>query len=231
MPEAAADRRGNEMRSIRIQKAEKNKKRGNRGGIYLLAFLFPVLIFTLGFALKGVYPFGENSALVVDGVHQYTAFYRELSEQLGKGGGWTWSAHAMGYNFYGLFCYYLCSPFSLLVLLFMKFMYVNEAVTAVILIKVGLCSVSMAWYAGKKYPGKDCMAVSVGCMYALSNFLMGYYSNVMWLDCIMLLPVLAYLIERLVNTGKWKGYCLVLGYGILTSYYMGFMLCTFAALY
>jgi uncharacterized membrane protein YfhO len=113
-----------------------------------------VLIFTLGFALKGVYPFGENSALVVDGVHQYTAFYRELSEQLGKGAGWTWSAHAMGYNFYGLFCYYLCSPFSFLVLLFMKFMYVNEAVTAVILIKAGLCSVSMAWYSGKKYPGR-----------------------------------------------------------------------------
>ena len=219
------------MRSIRIQKAEKNKKQGNRGWNYLLAFLFPVLIFTLGFALKGVYPFGENSALVVDGVHQYTAFYRELSEQLGKGTDWIWSAHAMGYNFYGLFCYYLCSPFSFLVLLFMKFMYVNEAVTAVILIKTGLCSVSMAWYSGKKYPGRGSMAVSLGCMYALSNFLIGYYSNVMWLDCIMLLPVLAYLIEQLVHTGKWRGYCLVLGYCILTSYYMGFMLCTFAALY
>lgn len=219
------------MRPIRIQKAEKNKKQGNRGWIYLLAFLFPVLIFTLGFALKGVYPFGENSALVVDGVHQYTAFYRELSEQLGKGTGWTWSAHAMGYNFYGLFCYYLCSPFSFLILLFMKFMYVNEAVTAVILIKAGLCSVSMAWYSGKKYPGRGSMAVSLGCMYALSDFLIGYYSNVMWLDCIMLLPVLAYLIEQLVHTGKWRGYCLVLGYCILTSYYMGFMLCTFAAFY
>ncbi len=44
--------------------------------------IFSVLIFTLGFALKGVYPFGENSALVVDGVHQYTAFYRKLPEQL-----------------------------------------------------------------------------------------------------------------------------------------------------
>ena len=75
------------------------------------------------------------------------------------------------------------------------------------------------------------MAVSLGCMYALSNFLIGYYSNVMWLDCIMLLPVLAYLIEQLVHTGKWRGYCLVLGYCILTSYYMGFMLCTFAAFY
>ena len=47
----------------------------------------------------------------------------------------------------------------------------------------------------------------------------------------MLLPVLAYLIEQLVHTGKWRGYCLVLGYCILTSYYMGFMLCTFAAFY
>ena len=219
------------MRPIRIQKAEKNKKQGNRGWIYLLAFLFPVLIFTLGFALKGVYPFGENSALVVDGVHQYTAFYRELSEQLGKGTGWTWSAHAMGYNFYGLFCYYLCSPFSFLILLFMKFMYVNEAVTAVILIKAGLCSVSMAWYSGKKYPGRGSMAVSLGCMYALSDFFIGYYSNVMWFDCIMMLPVLAYFIEYFVHTGRWKRYCLVLGYCILTSYYMGFMLCVFAALY
>ena len=30
MPEAAADRRGNEMRPIRIQKAEKNKKKGTK---------------------------------------------------------------------------------------------------------------------------------------------------------------------------------------------------------
>ena len=219
------------MRLIKKQSVGKNIRRKNSSWVYILAFLFPVMIFAAGFAMKGVYPFGENSALVVDGVHQYTAFYKELLSQLEKGAGWTYSTHSMGYDFYGLFCYYLSSPFSLLVLLFMKFMYVNDAVTAVILIKVGLCSVSMAWYSGKKYPGRGSMAVSLGCMYALSNFLMGYYSNVMWLDCIMLLPVLAYFIEQLVYIGKWYGYCLVLGCCILTSYYMGFMLCTFSALY
>lgn len=57
----------------------------------------------------------------------------------------------------------------------------------------------------EKYPGRGSMAVSLGCMYALSNFLIGYYSNVMWLDCIMLLPVLAYLIEQLVHTGNGEG--------------------------
>ena len=67
----------------------------------------------------------------------------------------------------------------------MKFMYVNEAVTAVILIKAGLCSVSMAWYSGKKYPGRGSMAVSLGCMYALSDFFIGYYSNVMCLHILL----------------------------------------------
>ena len=215
---------------MKLQK-KRNHRRGNPVWIYILAFLFPVIIFAAGFALKGVYPFGEESALVVDGVHQYTAFYKELASQLEKGLSWTYSSHAMGYNFYGLFCYYLCSPFSLLVLLLMKFMYVNEAVTAVILVKIGLCSVSMAWYSGKKYSGRSGMAVSFGCMYGLSNFMLGYYSNVMWFDCIMMLPVLAYFIEQFVHIGRWKKYCLVLGYCILTSYYMGFMLCVFAALY
>ena len=107
---------------MKLLQNEQSHRKGNPAWVYILAFLFPVIIFTAGFALKGVYPFGEESALVVDGVHQYTAFYKELSSQLGKGLGWTYSAHAMGYNFYGLFCYYLSSPFSILVLLLMKFM-------------------------------------------------------------------------------------------------------------
>lgn len=160
-----SDRRGKNDEIDKKTKCGKNIRRKNSSWVYILAFLFPVMIFAAGFAMKGVYPFGENSALVVDGVHQYTAFYKELLSQLEKGAGWTYSTHSMGYDFYGLFCYYLSSPFSLLVLLFMKFMYVNDAVTAVILIKVGLCSVSMAWYSGKKYPGRGSMAVSLdACM-------------------------------------------------------------------
>lgn len=82
-------------------------------------------------------------------------FYKELLNQLQKGLGWTYSTHSMGYNFYGLFCYYLCSPFSILVLLLMKFIYVNEAVTTVILVKIGFCGVSMAWYSGKNIRAEE----------------------------------------------------------------------------
>ena len=72
----------NAMKILSVK--EQNNKKGNKCWVYILAFLFPVMIFGAGFALKGVYPFGESSALVVDGVHQYTAFYKELLNQLQK---------------------------------------------------------------------------------------------------------------------------------------------------
>ena len=90
------------------------------------------------------------------------------------------------------FSYYLSSPFNLLVLLLMQVMYVNEAVTLVVLIRIGLTGSFMAWYVQRKMPERGQVSVCIGCMFALSNYVLGYYSNLMWLDCVMLLPVLAW---------------------------------------
>ena len=151
--------------------------------------------------------------------------------QIRRGVCWTFSEHAMGYSFYSLFSYYLSSPFNILALLLMQLLYVNEAVTLVVLIKTGLTGAFMAWYVQRKLPGEEWAAVCVGCMYALSNYMLGYYSNLMWLDCVMLLPVLAWTIERLVQTGRWRSYAAVLGYCILSNYYMGFIVGVFSGLY
>lgn len=197
----------------------------------IATFIFPILICCIGFAAVGVFPFGSRSALIIDGVHQYLGFYEELMNQIKQGIHWTFSGHAMGYSFYCLFSYYLSSPFNLLILLLMQFMYINEAVTLVVLMKIGLTGAFMAWYVQQKVPGKELNALCIGCMYALSNYMLGYYSNLMWLDCVMLLPVLAWTIEKLVQNGHWRIYAAVLGYCILSNYYMGFILCVFSALY
>lgn len=197
----------------------------------IAAVVFPILICCIGFALIGVYPFGSRSALIIDGVHQYLGFYKELYSQITKGGNWMFSQYGMGHDFYGIFSYYLSSPFSLLILLLMKFMYVNEAMTMVVLIKIGLASFCMTWYMQKKTKGENVIALCIGCAYGLSNYMLGYYSNIMWLDCIMLLPILAWSIEKLIYTGCWKMYTIVLAYCILSNYYFGFMLCVFSVLY
>lgn len=216
-------------RDCRIKSVTDNRQKQIHS--LLAAFFFPVLTCCIGFAAVGISPFGSRSALIIDGVHQYLGFYEEFLHQIGQGVWWTFSGHAMGYSFYSLFSYYLSSPFNFLILLFMQFLYVNEAVTLVVLLKIGLTGAFMAWYVLKKKPGQELTAVCTGCMYALSNYVLGYYSNLMWLDCVMLLPVFAWTIERLVQTGHWRIYAVVLGYCILSNYYMGFILCVFSVLY
>ena len=115
-----------------------------------IAFFFPVLICCIGFAVMGVFPFGSRSALIIDGVHQYLGFYEEFQNQIRQGVHWTFYGHAMGYSFYSLFSYYLSSPFNLLILLLMQFIYVNEAVTIVVFVKIGLTGLCMTWYVQKK---------------------------------------------------------------------------------
>lgn len=195
------------------------------------AFIFSVLIFCIAFASIGVYPFQSRSTLIIDWVHQYLGFYEEFCRQLGKSGNWMFSNWGMGHDFYSVFSYYLSSPFSLVILFLMKFMYVNEAVTIVVLLKIGCIASCITWYVQKKTGGRNDIALCTGCAYGLCNYVLGYYSNLMWLDCVMLLPILAWSIEKLVNGGCWKRYTIVLEYCIISNYYFGFMLCVFAVLY
>ena len=58
-----------------------------------------------------------------------------------------------------------------------------------------------------------------------------YNWDVMWLDVIVLAPVIILGAERLVNEGKCYMYCITLGLSILSNYYLSIMLCIFLVLY
>ena len=58
-----------------------------------------------------------------------------------------------------------------------------------------------------------------------------YNWNVMWLDVIVLAPLVILGIERLVKEGKCYLYCIALSLSILSNYYLSIMLCIFLVLY
>ena len=67
----------------------------------------------------GVQPFGDNSLLIIDGLHQYMPFYSILYDKLKSGGSLFYSFRAgLGINFLSLYAYYLSSPLNLLILFF-----------------------------------------------------------------------------------------------------------------
>ena len=213
-----------------------NKKRRTvpvlkpRDGL-MIAFFVPVLVMICIFAQRGIFPFGERCFLRTDMYHQYAPFFSEFQHKLRTGGSllYSWDV-GMGVNFAALYAYYLASPLNWLILLCPKKLII-EFMTIMIVIKIGLSGLSFAWYL--KQHSKNCIlgVGFFGIFYALSGYMAAYSWNIMWLDCILLFPLIVYGLERLVREQKGMLYCVTLGLSILSNYYISIMTCLFLVLY
>lgn len=197
----------------------------------IAAFAVPVVIMLIIFAQRGIFPFGEESFLRTDMYHQYAPFFSEFRYKLTHGGSllYSWDV-GMGVNFAALYAYYLASPLNWLILLCPKGL-VIEFMTYMIVFKTGLCGLAMAWYLRRHCGTRDFGIAFFGIFYAMSGYMAAYSWNIMWLDCIILFPLIVFGLERLVKDGKGMVYCLTLGLSILSNYYISIMTCIFMVLY
>ena len=197
----------------------------------LIAFFVPVLVMICIFVQRGIFPFGERCFLRTDMYHQYAPFFSEFQYKLRTGGSllYSWDV-GMGVNFAALYAYYLASPLNWLILLCPKKLII-EFMTIMIVVKIGLSGLSFAWYL--KQHSKNCIlgVGFFGIFYALSGYMAAYSWNIMWLDCILLFPLIVYGLERLVREQKGMLYCVTLGLSILSNYYISIMTCLFLVLY
>lgn len=196
-----------------------------------LAFVIPALVLFVLFILKGIYPFGEESFLFGDLYHQYLPFCTEMVRKLRSGSGlhYTWTV-GLGENFLAMYAYYLSSPLHLLAV-FVPEGYLGEFLTYLVVVKTGLMGLTAFYYFQKQIEGRDSGALLFSCFYALSGYMAAYSWNIMWLDCLILLPLVLYGVEKLVRTGCIWSYVLALGGSIFTNYYISMMICMYLVLY
>ncbi len=201
------------------------------GDCRIAAFFVPVLIMLVIFVQRGIYPFGEQSFLRTDLYHQYAPFFSEFRHKLATGESllYTWNI-GMGVNFSALYAYYLASPLNWLLVLCPAGL-VIEFITGMIVLKIGLSGLSMAYYLQKHCESSNFGIVFFAVFYALSGYMAAYSWNIMWLDCIVLFPLIMLGLERLVRSGKGLLYCVTLGISILSNYYISIMTCIFMILY
>lgn len=200
--------------------------------IYILSTAIPALIM-LGVWIGAKIGPGGYSLIVVDGLHQYMPFYSDYYDKLTSSSSLFYSfQEGMGTNFLSLWAYYLASPLNFLILLFPKEK-LNTAVSLIITLKIVLCGWSFAYAAlhrsrvKYKHPGVIPLAVA----YAMSNFVIGYYWNVMWMDSIMVFPLIILGFDYLVEKRDARLYVLSLFYALFCNYYIGFMICLFLVLW
>lgn len=203
----------------------------NNNKYIFIAFLVPALILVLAFAVTGIYPFGENQIAVIDMYHQYVPFLSELQYKLQGGGSlfYTWNG-AGGSNFWNLIAYYGASPLNLLLALFPKAL-IMEAVTVILIIKIGLAGSFMALYL--RYTEKQCsiMTSAFASLYALSSYVMAYYWCIMWMDAVALLPLCILGLHKLMDEGKFVMYTVSLAVIVFCNYYIAIMVCIFILCY
>ena len=197
----------------------------------IMAFVVPVIIMIIIFAQRGIFPFGEESFLRTDMYHQYAPFFSEFQYKLthGKSLLYSWDI-GMGVNFSALYAYYLASPLNWLLILCPKNLII-EFMTYSIVLKIGLCGLTFAYYLRKHCNTTDFGVAFFGIFYALSGYMAAYRWNIMWLDCILLFPLIMLGLEMLVKERKCLLYCTALGMSILSNYYISIMICIFMVLY
>ena len=206
-----------------------------KGGVfYLLAgMLLSALIMLIGFAVLGVWPFGDGTILKVDCLHQYLPFFTDFQRKIRSGDSLFYSfSGGLGYDFWSTYAYYLASPLNWLMAL-IPTSHVCDFMDFTIVLKVSACGGIFSWYLHRRNPSAPFLPVVFGTMYAMGNFYIGYNFNIMWLDSMAVAPLIMYGIERLVKRKGHGGYIygLALFYGLWCNYYIGFMLCIFSCLY
>ena len=199
--------------------------------LYLFSFFIPFLTMMIIFAGNEIFPFGDRSFLHIDMYHQYFPFLTEFFHKLKSGDSlfYSWNT-GIGSNFVALYAYYLASPINWLCLLCPE-QYLMEFMSYLVVIKIGLCSFTFSYYISKHFKTNSIAIAFFGCFYAMSGYMAAYNWNVMWLDCILLAPIIILGLEKLVDEGKYKLYCISLAVAILSNYYLCIMICIYLVLY
>lgn len=200
--------------------------------IMVISFLVPAVFMLVLWIIAEIGPFGGHSLTMVDSLHQYLPFFSDYHDKLQNEGSlfYTWDI-GMGSNLLDIIAYYMSCPLNFIIVIFdREHLYV--AMCLLISIKIALSGLTMASYLGYKCKDKNnVFIIPFAIAYALSNYVIGYSWNLMWMDCILILPLVIQGFEQMMEDGSnYKLYTLSLFYGLLCNYYICFMICMFLVL-
>lgn len=217
---------------------------------YLAAFAIPFCVLLAAFAMRGIYPFGDVSVMLYDMPVQYAEYFGWLIQVLHGQGNLLYSnAAGLGGGMFSLFTYYLSSPFNLIAFFFTPET-VPQLFSILYLVKIPACAVGClvllrgrllaadaeSWReartaAASAPAGRQALLVLFACAYALTSYVLGYASNIMWLDGVIMAPLAALGAYRLVQRRACGGLFATCACAIVFNWYTGYMVCLLCVLW
>ncbi len=199
--------------------------------LYLIIFLIPFVIMFLAYAFFGVKPFGEESVLVLDLNAQYVCYYEAFRDAFWGEGSliYSWSRNLSG-EMFGIFGYYLASPFSIIPILLPRSI-MTYSIEIMELLKLGTCAVTFAFFLKTRRNSKAYTVLIFSAMYALCGYAVVQIMNPMWIDGLIYLPIIFVGVEKLVEKGRMAPLIIPLALMFMANYYIGYMIGILTAFY
>ena len=217
---------------------------------YASALAIPFAILLATFALLGIYPFGDVSVMVHDMPVQYADYFGWLIQVMHGEGNLLYSnAAGLGGGMFSLFTYYLSSPFNLLAWFFTPET-VPQLLSWLTLLKIPACAAACLGFLRGRFLAPEAATwrearalaaaapatsqgalVLLSCAYALSSYVLGYASNIMWLDGVIMAPCALLGVWRLVQRRSCAGLLAAAAGAIWLNWYTGYMVCLLCVLY
>lgn len=199
---------------------------------YVLNLFLSSSIFIAIALIIGFIPFGENTMLTIDLGQQYIDFYSLFRDTIFNDSSQLFYSFekAIGGEMLGLWAYYLLSPFNFIFLLFSE-SNLALAVTLITYLKLISASTAFMFLIRRKYKIETIPALIFSQSYTFMSYTMVYLLNIMWLDGLVLLPLIILGLDNIVNRKSNKLYVFSLAILLIANYYIGYMVCLFLAFY
>ena len=198
---------------------------------YAACFAFSVALF-VALAIAGhVYPFGDNSFLTNDLKYQYIDFFAWFRRVLLGEANLRYSfSQGLGMNTWGLYSYYLASPFNLLCVLFPQdkltlFVFVITA------LKLECIHISSAWYVQKRFGLSKPAAFLFSASFTFCSWTVSNLRNPLWIDCLILLPVCAYGCYELIREQRMARLVIATALNVMFCWYTAYISILFLCIF
>ena len=176
-----------------------------------------MVLLGLIYAGWGLFPFGKLTVSWCDMTQQVAPLLAQLQDVLlGKANLLFSMQNAGGMNFWGVFLFFLSSPFSFSVA-FVDKADLLQWMNVLVAVKLTLSAFTAVLLLRKWLPRLDWPAVwSLSLLYAFGGFALLFYQNLMWLDVMALFPLLLLAFGRLCR-GKPLAFVLALSAQMVLS--------------
>lgn len=198
---------------------------------YAACFVFSVALFVALAAAGHIYPFGDNSLLADDLKYQYIDFFSWFHRVLLGEANLRYSfSQGLGMNTWGLYSYYLASPFNLLCALFPadKLTFFIFAITA---LKLGCVHISTAWYVQKRFDLSKPAAFLLSLSFTFCSWTISNLRNPLWIDCLILLPICAYGCRELIRRRRMIRLVIATALNVMFCWYTAYISILFLCIF